>query len=368
MNRMFSVIGLLACLALVLSVRAPVPLEAAAPKPPNVNANANAKIHNAMSAAPMAIARDATILDWPATEGGDMVVLRQGTNGWTCMTDMPPSPGNDPACYDAEWMAWNDAWAAGKDPEITRVGVSYMLQGGSDPSNTDPFATKPAPGDEWVDSLPHVMLIRPEGFDTTIFSTDPKEPVFVMWAGTPFQHLHIGVPAKHEAIQEPNKKIRSAMSAAPLAISKNARILDWPDANGQMAVLRQGTNDWTCLPDWQATPGNDPECLDGSAKVWFDAIMTGTTPQLKGPGIAYLLQGCSAASTTDPSVTEPPPGAEWIVDPPLVIFVSPEDLKPSDFPTDPMLGRPFIMFEGTPYEHLMIPVKDRDKKTTGAGR
>ena len=58
-----------------------------------------------------------------------------------------------------------------------------------------------------------------------------------------------------------------------------------------------------------------------------------------------------------------------LVDPPLVIFVSPgEDLKPSDFPTDPMLGRPFIMFEGTPYEHLMIPVKDRDKKTTGAGR
>ena len=133
MNRMFSVIGLLACLALALLVRAPVPLGAAAPKPPNVHANANAKIHNAMSASPMAIARDATILHWPATEGGDMVVLRQGTNGWTCITDMPPSPGNDPACYDAEWMAWNDAWAAGKDPEITRVGVSYMLQGGSDP-------------------------------------------------------------------------------------------------------------------------------------------------------------------------------------------------------------------------------------------
>lgn len=67
------------------------------------------------------------------------------------------------------------------------------------------------------------------------------------------------------------------------------------------------------------------------------------------------------ASTTDPSVTEPAPGAEWIVDSPVVIFVSPTDLKPVDFPTDPMLGQPFIMFEGTPYEHLMIPVKDRSK-------
>jgi hypothetical protein len=30
-----------------------------------------------------------------------MVVLREGTNGWTCYTDWPVSPGNDPACYDA---------------------------------------------------------------------------------------------------------------------------------------------------------------------------------------------------------------------------------------------------------------------------
>jgi hypothetical protein len=356
MNRLFSVIGILACLALLVSAYAPVPLAAAAPKLPDKQA----KIANAMSAAPLAVAKDATILDWPAKGGDKMVELRHGSNGWTCMTDMPSSPGNDPACYDSEWMAWNDALAAGKAPKVTKVGVAYMLQGGSDPSNTDPFATKPAPGQHWVNSPPHVMLIRPEGFDTKVFSTDPKSPVFVMWAGTPFQHLHIAVPAKLPSIQDPNNKIRSAMSAAPLAIAEDAAILDWPDANGEWALLWQGTNGWTCLPDWQATPGNDPECLDATAKVWFDAIMSGTEPHLTGPGIAYLLQGCTAASTTDPSVIEPPNG-EWIVDPPLVIFVTPEDLKPADFLTDPKWGRPFIMFEGTPYEHLMILVRDRAK-------
>ncbi|NIX25335.1 MAG: hypothetical protein GWN07_38280, partial [Actinobacteria bacterium] len=41
------------------------------------------KIHSAMSAAPASIAEDATIMDW------DMTVLREGSNGWTCLPDRP---------------------------------------------------------------------------------------------------------------------------------------------------------------------------------------------------------------------------------------------------------------------------------------
>src|SRR5687767_10372599 len=72
------------------------------------------QIANAMSAGPAAIAHDATILGFPVEEGGEMVVLREGANKWTCMADWPASPGNDPMCIDPVWMAWNDAYAAGE--------------------------------------------------------------------------------------------------------------------------------------------------------------------------------------------------------------------------------------------------------------
>jgi hypothetical protein len=67
-------------------------------------------------------------------------------------------------------------------------------------------------------------------------------------------------------------KIQNAMDAAPRAISKNATVVDWPAAEGgEMPVLRQGTNDWTCLPDDPTTPSTDPTCMDKMAKEWAKA-------------------------------------------------------------------------------------------------
>ncbi|MBK8050953.1 MAG: hypothetical protein IPK16_29965 [Anaerolineales bacterium] len=97
-----------------------------------------AQIANAMSAAPMAVAKDATIMGFP-TEGAEMVVLRKGTNEWTCFADWPASPTNDPQCNDSVWTAWTIAFWAGKAPEVTQPGLAYMLQGGDDTSNTDPL-------------------------------------------------------------------------------------------------------------------------------------------------------------------------------------------------------------------------------------
>lgn len=65
---------------------------------------AEEKIANAMTAAPASIAGKATILDWPAKEGDKPAVLRAGTNGWSCLPDMPDTEGNDPACLDQPWM------------------------------------------------------------------------------------------------------------------------------------------------------------------------------------------------------------------------------------------------------------------------
>lgn len=152
------------------------------------------QIQNALSAAPLAIAEAATILDYPTVEGGDMVVLREGTNGWTCFTDWPVTPENDPACYDSVWMTLNDALAAGLEPEITSPGLGYMLAGGNDPSNTDPFAFAPAPGEDWITTPAHLMLLVPGGFDASQFTTDHTAGYpFIMWDGTPYEHLMIPV-------------------------------------------------------------------------------------------------------------------------------------------------------------------------------
>src|SRR4051812_41831826 len=78
-----------------------------------------AKIEGAMSAAPMSIAKDATIVDYPKEAGQPLIELRKGTNGWTCFPDWEATPGNDPQCFDKTWMQWFDAFVSGAEPNIT---------------------------------------------------------------------------------------------------------------------------------------------------------------------------------------------------------------------------------------------------------
>jgi hypothetical protein len=157
-------------------------------------ADAQAKIENAMSAAPSTVSADATILDNELDDAGKFVVLRDGSNGWFCFPDIPSSPGNDPQCMDQTWLDWNYAFYAGEAPNVTVPGLEYMLQGGSDPSNTDPLATEPAAGEAWVSSPPHIMIVLPGTLDQTVFSTDHHSgQPYIMWAGTPYEHLMMPV-------------------------------------------------------------------------------------------------------------------------------------------------------------------------------
>ncbi len=156
----------------------------------DTNPAIQAKIESAMSAAPDAITKDATIVDNDMDANGAFIVLRKGSNGWYCMPDLLSTPGNDPACNDQTFQDWTRALFKGEVPKVTVPGLSYMLQGGSDASNTDPLALEPAPGEKWVTTPPHVMLVLPGKLDTTLFSTDPNsgEP-YIMWAGTPYEHI-----------------------------------------------------------------------------------------------------------------------------------------------------------------------------------
>ena len=148
------------------------------------------QIASAMKAAPPKVAVGATVVAMEAD--GKMRTLRKGTNAFTCMADNPATPGPDPMCMDANAMEWVHAWVGRKTPPAGKVGFMYMLEGGTDASNTDPYATKPEPGNHWVKTGPHVMIVGADAsfYDGYPKAADPDTAVpYVMWAGTPYQHL-----------------------------------------------------------------------------------------------------------------------------------------------------------------------------------
>ena len=98
-------------------------------------------IKSAESAAPTAIAKEATII--AVTAEGKIRTVRKGTNSFTCMADNPATPGPDPMCMDQNALEWATAWMEHKEPPKGKVGFMYMLAGATDASNTDPYAQKP---------------------------------------------------------------------------------------------------------------------------------------------------------------------------------------------------------------------------------
>ena len=112
-------------------------------------------IASAMAAAPKTVAEGATIV--AVSEDGSMKTLRKGTNGFTCMPDNPVTPGPDPMCLDSNAMEWAHAWMTHASPP-DKVGFVYMLAGGYDASNTDPYAKGPAPHNHWIATGAHVMV------------------------------------------------------------------------------------------------------------------------------------------------------------------------------------------------------------------
>lgn len=161
--------------------------QAAAPAP------ANNAIASAESAAPASVSRNATVMIVGA--GGAMSVARKGSNGWTCMPDAPDTPGPDPMCFDGNAAKWVDAWVHHTAPPADAVGLMYMLEGGTDASNTDPYAAKPTASNGWVNTGPHIMIVGSKdilaGYPTAA-KPDTSAP-YVMWSGTPYAHLMVPV-------------------------------------------------------------------------------------------------------------------------------------------------------------------------------
>ncbi|MEO6299563.1 MAG: hypothetical protein ABIV25_11940 [Paracoccaceae bacterium] len=126
---------------------------------------------------------------------GKIQTLREGTNGYWCMPDDPSTPSVDPMCGDANSMEWAMAWMNKTEPPKGKVGLIFMLAGGSDASNTDPFATAATNDNHWIKTGAHIMIMNATemmaGYPT---SPDPDTTMpYVMWAGTPYAHLMVPI-------------------------------------------------------------------------------------------------------------------------------------------------------------------------------
>jgi hypothetical protein len=145
------------------------------------------KIARAMSAGPTEVAKAARIVDTDAQ--GKTVVLREGNNGFTCMPGNLKVVGEPPMCVDAAAMQWyDDAKAHKPKPTNTVPGITYMLAGATQRSDSDPHDTTSMP----IEIGPHWMIMWPFDPKTTGLPTTHKPTgAYIMWAGSPYAHLHI---------------------------------------------------------------------------------------------------------------------------------------------------------------------------------
>ncbi len=139
-------------------------------------------IADALSAGPPSITDEATVKD------GDGKVLREGSNGWTCY---PGSKAIGAMCNRPQWDALLAALGKKEKIDIKEFSISYMLAGEGDAigvSNSDPFAADPHSHGDFVKEGPHLMIVVPDPSALKGLSTDPKDPVYVMWGDTPYAH------------------------------------------------------------------------------------------------------------------------------------------------------------------------------------
>jgi hypothetical protein len=147
----------------------------------------NEKIRRATLAGPSCVAAEATVAEMDST--GQLTVLRPGTNDWVCIPGDQNIIGATDMCLDPMGMVWfQDLIARKPKPTNTSPGLIYMLKGATQHSYTDPFdTTSPA-----IPIGPHWMLLWPFDPKAAGLSSVMRDAgTMVMFAGTPYAHLHI---------------------------------------------------------------------------------------------------------------------------------------------------------------------------------
>lgn len=141
-------------------------------------------------------------------------------------------------------------------------------------------------------------------------------------------------------------------TAAPPAIVDKATIL-MSDGKGGTLTVQQGTNGFTC----DITPRGIPKCANEGGTAWVKAIRSGSRPS-EQTGVIYMLAGAPESHDHhDP--TESHEHFSWAEGGPHIMVVGRSARETANFDfhalnADP--ARAHLMYPGTRYEHLMLPM------------
>ncbi|MDG2063330.1 MAG: hypothetical protein P8J67_07240 [Flavobacteriaceae bacterium] len=161
-------------------------------------------------------------------------------------------------------------------------------------------------------------------------------------------------------------KIWALSTAAPSFIATNCTVID---SDGK-TILREGTNGWTAMagnPRGMSDPDNGwkdpheamPMVMDTQAMKWAMAYMSGKKPELDHDGWMYMLHGDMGEDNTKQLVFNKEDAAEghWIESGSHLMLMPKDPSSLIGQTTNFNSGSPYIMFEGTGYDHIMIPLE-----------
>jgi hypothetical protein len=139
---------------------------------------------------------------------GKRMVLREGSNGFTCRPGNPKVVGRPASCTNEAARQWIADMAAHKaKPTNAEPGIIYMLSGATQRSVSD-LSDQTSPP---ITIGPHWMIMWQFDPKTTGLSATRKDTgAYIMLAGTPYAHLHImgqpvGTPMEHVAVHMPDE-------------------------------------------------------------------------------------------------------------------------------------------------------------------
>ena len=173
------------------------------------------------------------------------------------------------------------------------------------------------------------------------------------------RHHEKGEKADHNSAAQ---QIKAYSSAAPDFFGDFATVI-----GSDGSVPRQGANGWICqsanprpvpATGWSSAHETMPACHDGEGMKWMMGYMAGKAPDMERDTFMWMLHGDMGEDNTKagvPTKADAVPG-QWIESGPHLMLMPKDPATLANYPTDFTTGVPYVMFPGTPYAHLMIPV------------
>lgn len=310
-----------------------------------------AQLARAIAAGPKQVTDSARIEGSDAQ--GKRIVLREGTNGFTCLPGNPKVVGRPASCSNQAAQQWSADLAAGKPaPTNKEAGFIYMESG----------ATERSASGATVKIGPQWMIIWPFDPKASGLSATKKDTgAYILWPGTPYAHLHImgqavgpatlhlasehsghmpamgvydgGANAVAASNESAEVQLARALSAGPKHVTDGARIYG-ADAQGKRVTLREGDNGFICSAGSLKNVAEPPQCNSVNSK----------------PPITYMLAGATQRSISDPDDKVSPSlsiAPHWMI---MLHF----DPKTSGIPEHYSDIGAYLMWSGSRIGHMHI--------------